>query len=434
MKKTFKQIILIFILQFIIINIAFAATTVRSTHTLDGAADPVFSSTTLVYKSKEYICDSSVALDPDYWAANLMTDDYPMPWADIAQYITEAHSAQGFIDLFVHVDMTPIVKLAVGVVPTCYVYGDPDDRSKHDLVASVDGALYDMIDTDCKGVWDTSIISGAMNSNQYIVFRFAVPSWVPKSYRVFLGQSNLKPARSSLSYSDRYVVKVYTPILSTGPYACPDILVPRRYKSEYNPSNRAYDVPKMTRSVTKNVPVTFDASKSTDTSGASITKYEWDLDGDGIYDLEGMNPVYTFRSTGTYTINLKITTSDNKVSIASGTVNASNLIPLPLTITVVEAPAFCTLYQNAPNPFITSKSAYTTFNYDIKENAFVTLKIYTASGELVKTLVDESRLGGLYSASWDGTNEDGKKVASGVYIYNLKAGSSKDTKIMAVVK
>jgi len=49
-------------------------------------------------------------------------------------------------------------------------------------------------------------------------------------------------------------------------------------------------------------------------------------------------------------------------------------------------------------------------------------------------LVDESRLGGLYSVSWDGTNEDGKKVASGVYIYNLKAGSSKDTKIMAVVK
>ena len=135
------------------------------------------------------------------------------------------------------------------------------------------------------------------------------------------------------------------------------------------------------------------------------------------------------------TVILRVTSSDSLISVSSGSVRAvAGSVPLPLTVQVVEAPTVGKLFQNAPNPFVTSKKAYTTISYDIAENAFVSLKIYTASGELVKTLVEESKLAGLYDVNWDGTNQSGESVASGVYIYHIKAGDLKASKILAVVK
>ncbi|OGS44569.1 MAG: hypothetical protein A2539_01470 [Elusimicrobia bacterium RIFOXYD2_FULL_34_15] len=431
MKIRIKQIIILILFQLIIKNILSAAGSVKSTIT-DGG---IFSSATLVCQSKAYICDISVALDPDYQAAEALANDYPIPWIDIAQYITPVHCARGYIDLFVQIDMGNIGKLATGTVPSMYLYGDPDDRSNHDLAVSADNALYDMIDTDYKGVWDTDVLGVTISSLQYVSLRFAVPPEPPKTYKLFLGQDNLRPVRSATSYSDRYVVKVFTPAISTGVFACPDVLVPRRYKIDYDTSNHIFKVPALVRYITKNVPVMFDGSRSVVTSSATINTYEWDFDNDGVYDAKGVNPVYIYTSTGTYTVILRVTSSDSLISVSSGSVRAvAGSVPLPLTVQVVEAPTVGKLFQNAPNPFVTSKKAYTTISYDIAENAFVSLKIYTASGELVKTLVEESKLAGLYDVNWDGTNQSGESVASGVYIYHIKAGDLKASKILAVVK
>ncbi len=79
------------------------------------------------------------------------------------------------------------------------------------------------------------------------------------------------------------------------------------------------------------------------------------------------------------------------------------------------------LYQNHPNPF----NPATTIGYSIEERSHVTLKIYNAAGQLVRSLVDEvqSPQSSGFSVVWGGRNDAGVPVASGVYLYKLTAGS-----------
>ncbi len=78
-----------------------------------------------------------------------------------------------------------------------------------------------------------------------------------------------------------------------------------------------------------------------------------------------------------------------------------------------------TLYQNRPNPF----NPITTIRYSIRERGRVTLAIYNAAGQRVRTLVDEIQSPGEsgFSVQWDGRNDAGDQVASGVYLYKLTA-------------
>jgi len=62
------------------------------------------------------------------------------------------------------------------------------------------------------------------------------------------------------------------------------------------------------------------------------------------------------------------------------------------------------------------------------------LKIYDVRGRLVKTLMDESLSPGFYSVHWDGLNNNGEKVSSGIFFYTIKAGEFMETKKMLVLK
>jgi len=84
--------------------------------------------------------------------------------------------------------------------------------------------------------------------------------------------------------------------------------------------------------------------------------------------------------------------------------------PLPLEFT---------LHANYPNPF----NPTTTIRYDLPQRTRVTLRIYNILGQSVKTLVDAIEDGGWKAVSWDGTNQHGNPVASGVYIYSLETPS-----------
>ena len=55
-------------------------------------------------------------------------------------------------------------------------------------------------------------------------------------------------------------------------------------------------------------------------------------------------------------------------------------------------------------------------------------------GQLVSTILDEDRVPGVHDAVWDGRDSKGQRVASGVYLYRIKAGSFTDTKRMVLVK
>ena len=77
------------------------------------------------------------------------------------------------------------------------------------------------------------------------------------------------------------------------------------------------------------------------------------------------------------------------------------------------------LAQNAPNPFNPS----TAIKFTIAEDSYVTLAVYDVAGRRVKTLVDRSLKANFYRVEWDGRNDEGRKVTSGVYFYRLHAGA-----------
>jgi subtilisin family serine protease len=119
-------------------------------------------------------------------------------------------------------------------------------------------------------------------------------------------------------------------------------------------------------------------------------------------------------------------------------------------------PSHFVLSQNYPNPF----NPVTTIAFELKpensapsvspssgpndeslksqvgqfSNVPVSLRIYNIQGELVKTLLEESLPPGRYQLTWDGTDQTGEKVASGVYLYNLRTPQSQTSKKMILLK
>jgi hypothetical protein len=83
------------------------------------------------------------------------------------------------------------------------------------------------------------------------------------------------------------------------------------------------------------------------------------------------------------------------------------------------------LLQNYTNPFNPS----TTIRYQLPEGRNVDLSIYNMTGQKLKTLVSQDQNARTYRPKWDGTNEWGTKVSSGVYLYTLKATHTTLTKI-----
>ncbi len=79
------------------------------------------------------------------------------------------------------------------------------------------------------------------------------------------------------------------------------------------------------------------------------------------------------------------------------------------------------LSNNFPNPF----NSTTTIQFNLPIETYVTLNIYNINGQNIKTLVNENLQPGRYSTIWDGTDNLGNKISSGIYIYRIKAGKFK---------
>jgi hypothetical protein len=88
------------------------------------------------------------------------------------------------------------------------------------------------------------------------------------------------------------------------------------------------------------------------------------------------------------------------------------------------------LEQNYPNPFNPS----TVISFQLPVNSEVTLSIFNMNGQLVKKLVTGEMNAGSHSFTWDATNERGERVASGVYLYVLKAGDFTAQKKLVLMK
>jgi hypothetical protein len=92
------------------------------------------------------------------------------------------------------------------------------------------------------------------------------------------------------------------------------------------------------------------------------------------------------------------------------------------------------LYQNYPNPF----NPTTTIEFDVPEVAGriprAAIQIFNILGQHMRTLERGIHDAGRYSVTWDGKNENGTRVASGVYFYRLLAGDYASTKKMVMLK
>ncbi len=89
-----------------------------------------------------------------------------------------------------------------------------------------------------------------------------------------------------------------------------------------------------------------------------------------------------------------------------------------------------TLEQNEPNPFNPS----TTITYALPQAAEVELTIFDVMGRRVRTLVQQHQQAGRYVVTWDGRNEQGQILSSGMFFYQLRAGSFMQTRKMALVR
>jgi len=106
-------------------------------------------------------------------------------------------------------------------------------------------------------------------------------------------------------------------------------------------------------------------------------------------------------------------------------------VPAAVQAEPLEAAPRFALLGNAPNPF----NPRTEIRFEIDRPGPVMLRIYSAAGRLVRTLVREDALpSGRYRTEWDGRDERGTTVGSGVYVYQFSSQGRSITRKMTLLK
>ncbi len=132
---------------------------------------------------------------------------------------------------------------------------------------------------------------------------------------------------------------------------------------------------------------------------------EWPSDSVEVYTGLGANHFYTMTEGQGYTV----------VAVNSGE---------------SAAPQSFELRQNFPNPFNPS----TTIRFSLNTGARIQLKVYNLLGQEVRTLVNQTLSNGEHTVTWDGRDDKGTVIASGVYIYRLTNGTSTSARKMLFIK
>lgn len=87
------------------------------------------------------------------------------------------------------------------------------------------------------------------------------------------------------------------------------------------------------------------------------------------------------------------------------------------------------LFQNHPNPF----NPVTQIRFQLPGESHVKLTLYNISGQLVRTLLNKRMSAGEWTETWDGRNEQGQQVPSGVYFYRLSANEGEWTAMKKMI-
>lgn len=131
---------------------------------------------------------------------------------------------------------------------------------------------------------------------------------------------------------------------------------------------------------------------------------------------------YTFLdhelSTGRYYYRLKQIDFDGAISYS------------PILEVDIVSPTKFELCQNFPNPF----NPETTIQFSLPNDSQVTIDIYDIQGHWVRNLVNDSKSAGSYFITWDGKDDNSRKLGSGVYFYTMRAGTTVITRKMILMK
>ena len=145
--------------------------------------------------------------------------------------------------------------------------------------------------------------------------------------------------------------------------------------------------------------------------------------------------VFTFRTAlnakGVYTLRFK---ADDGCGNSTGSITLMDTVLWGTTGISSEEqnvlPEEYALSQNYPNPF----NPVTTITLDLPKASSVRLEVFNVLGQRIRTLVDQRMSPGRYHVDWDGTNESGISVATGIYFYRLETSDFVETKKMLLMK
>lgn len=135
----------------------------------------------------------------------------------------------------------------------------------------------------------------------------------------------------------------------------------------------------------------------------------YDIDGDGFLELIVVKANYPQTNVYYYEV------------YSTGVTGLKSEKPIPLNIE---------LKQNFPNPFNPS----TIIEYDINQDGQVKIDVFNIQGEKVNTLVNEHQAAGNHTISWDGVNQNGERLPSGIYFYRLNNVEQNEIKKMILLK
>ena len=186
-----------------------------------------------------------------------------------------------------------------------------------------------------------------------------------------------------------------------------------------------YSNPSLVNSILwNNLPEEIDIYSGTATVTYSDIQGGWE--GTGNIDAD---PLFCNPDSGDYTLAENspcIGTGENGTNMGAFGVGCSDI----LAVEEEFIPVQFAIHQNYPNPF----NPITTLRYDLPENSHVTITIYDMLGRNIKKLINQTQDAGYKSVIWNATNDYGKPVSAGIYLYQIHAGEYIQTKKMVLLK
>jgi len=163
-------------------------------------------------------------------------------------------------------------------------------------------------------------------------------------------------------------------------------------------------------------------------SGENLNYWEWDFQNDGVIDSYEQNPQYTYQDTGYYSVSLTI-----QYSPGEDTVARTNYIHVTSENGIGDEALPVADYKlsNYPNPFNPS----TTISFETTNlHESSQIEIYNLKGQKIKTLPVSPSQSHTVSVTWNGDDQTGNPVSSGIYFARLKTGNPKASCKMLLLK